>query len=40
MNVAYFAESLADAAALRILAEAILGRRTEIVTHGGLKHRG
>jgi len=40
MKVAYFAESPADAAALTILAEAVLGRRTEAVTHAGLRSRG
>src|SRR5438128_12580095 len=40
MKVAYFAESLADQAALRIIAEAILSRTTEPVLHGGLRHRG
>jgi hypothetical protein len=40
MKVAYFAESPADQAALTILTEAILGRKTETVTHTGLRHRG
>ena len=40
MKVAYFAESSADAAALTILTEAILGRQTEPVGHGGLRRRG
>jgi hypothetical protein len=40
MKVAYFAESPADQAALTILTEAILGRRTEPVIHAGLRHRG
>ena len=40
MKVAYFAESPADGAALRILAEAILGTPTETISHAGLQHRG
>jgi len=40
MKVAFFAESPADQAALTILAEAILGRSTETISHAGLKHRG
>ena len=40
MKVAYFAESSADEAALSILTEAILKRKTEPVTHAGLRHRG
>ena len=40
MKVAYFAESSADEAALKILIEAILGRKTEPVIHAGLRHRG
>jgi len=39
MKVAYFAESPADESALRILTEAILGRPTEPVMHGGLRRR-
>jgi hypothetical protein len=40
MKIAYLAESPADAAALAILTEAVLGRKTETVRHGGLRHRG
>lgn len=40
MKVAYFAESPADQAALTILTEAILGKKTESVVHAGLRHRG
>lgn len=40
MKVACFAESPADHAALSILTEAILGRKTEPVGHKGLAHRG
>jgi hypothetical protein len=40
MKVAYLAESPADAAALAILTDAVLGRKTEAVSHGGLRHRG
>ena len=40
MKVAYFAESSADEAALKILTEAILDRNTETVIHAGLRHRG
>lgn len=40
MKVAYFAESPADQAALNILAEAILGQKTESISHAGLRHRG
>ena len=40
MKVAYFAESPADQAALTILTEAILSRKTEPVSHTGLRHRG
>ena len=40
MKIAYFAESPADAAALAILTEAVLGRKTEPVSHAGLRHRG
>jgi len=40
MKVAYFAESPADQAALTILTEAILGRKTESVFHAGLRRRG
>ena len=40
MKVACFAESPADQAALRILAEAVLGKSTEPVAHAGLEHRG
>jgi hypothetical protein len=40
MKVAYLAESPADAAALAILTEAMLGRKTEPVSHAGLRHRG
>jgi hypothetical protein len=40
MKVAYFAESPADEAALKILTEAILGKQTEQITHAGLRHRG
>jgi hypothetical protein len=40
MKIAYFAESSADEAALRIITEAILGRQTEPVLHAGLRHRG
>ena len=40
MKVAYFAESPADEAALKILTEAVLGRNTEPVVHAGLRHRG
>jgi len=40
MKVAYFAESPADEAALTILTEAILRRKTESVIHAGLRHRG
>ena len=40
MKIAYFAESPADEAALKILTEAILGRQTEPVIHAGLRHRG
>jgi hypothetical protein len=39
MNVAYYAESPADEAALKILTEAILGRQTEPVIHVGLRYR-
>lgn len=40
MKVAYFSESAADEAALKILTEALLGKATEIVPHAGLRHRG
>lgn len=40
MRVAYYAESPADEAALKILTEAILGKPTESVIHAGLRHRG
>src|SRR5262245_52105460 len=40
MRVAYFAESSADAAALTILTEAILKRKTESIAHAGLRSRG
>lgn len=40
MKVAYFAESPADQAALTILTDAILGWKTEPVTHAGLRSRG
>jgi hypothetical protein len=40
MKIAYFAESTADAAALAILTDAILGIKTEDVPHGGFRHRG
>ena len=40
MKVACFAESPADQAAITILTEAILNRKTEPVSHAGLKHRG
>ncbi|MCI0535595.1 MAG: hypothetical protein L0Z50_10230 [Verrucomicrobiales bacterium] len=40
MKVAYFAESSADAAALTILTEAILSRKTELIGHAGLRSRG
>jgi len=40
MKVAYFAESPADAAALAILTDAILNRKTEPVSHGGFRSRG
>jgi hypothetical protein len=40
MKVAYFAESPADQAALTILAEAILDRKTELVAHAGFRSRG
>jgi len=40
MKVAYFAESPADQAALKILTEAILGKETEFIRHAGLRHRG
>jgi hypothetical protein len=40
MKVAYFAESPADAAALTILTEAILNRKTELISHAGLRSRG
>ena len=40
MKVAYFSESTADQAAITILTEAILNRKTEPVSHAGLKHRG
>ncbi|MGH7975262.1 MAG: hypothetical protein ACREC8_01230 [Limisphaerales bacterium] len=40
MKVAYFAESPADQAALTILTEAILGKKTDEVIHAGLRHRG
>ncbi len=40
MKVAYFAESPADQAAITILTDAILGIRTETITHAGLSHRG
>jgi len=40
MKVAYLAESPADQAALKILTEAVLGRKTEPINHAGLAHRG
>jgi len=40
MKIAYLAESPADAAALAILTEAVLGRKSEPVSHAGLRHRG
>lgn len=40
MKVAYFAESPADQAALTILTEAILNRKTEATQYAGLRHRG
>jgi hypothetical protein len=40
MNVAYFAESPADQAALKILTEAILQAKTEPASHHGFRHRG
>jgi hypothetical protein len=40
MKVAFLAESPADAAALSILTEAMLGRKTETVSYAGLRHRG
>ena len=40
MKVAYFAESPADQAALKIFTEAILGRQSETISHAGLRHRG
>ncbi len=40
MKVAYFAESPADEAALRILTESILNRKTDTIYHNGLRHRG
>jgi len=40
MKVAYFAESPADQAALTILTEAILNRKTELISHAGFRSRG
>jgi hypothetical protein len=40
MKIAYLAESPADATALAVLTEAVLGRKTEPVSHAGLRHRG
>jgi hypothetical protein len=40
MKIAYLAESPADAAALAILTEAILGTKSEPVSYSGLRHRG
>jgi len=40
MKIAYLAESPADAAALTILSEAVLGRKSESVSYAGLRHRG
>ena len=40
MKIAYFGESPADQAALTILTEAILGKKTESIAHPGLRHRG
>ena len=40
MKVAHFAESSADQAAITILTETILGRKTEPVLHGDLRQRG
>lgn len=40
MKVAFFAESPADQTALTILTEAVLGRKTETVSHKGLRSRG
>lgn len=40
MKVAYLAESPADQAALTILTESILSRKTVLVEHGGLRSRG
>ena len=40
MKVAYFAESPADQAALTIITESVLGRKSEPVIYGGLRHRG
>jgi hypothetical protein len=34
MKIAYFAESPADAGALAILTEAVLGRKTDAVSYG------
>ena len=40
MKVAYLAESPADAAALKILTEGVLGKATQPASHVGLEHRG
>src|SRR5262249_30858334 len=40
MKIAYFAESPADQAALKILTEAILKKETEPIGYAGLRHRG
>ena len=40
MKVAYFAESPADQAAPTILTEGILKRKTESISHTGLRSRG
>jgi hypothetical protein len=40
MKIAYFAESPADQAALAILTEAILDKKTAAVLHKGLRSRG
>jgi hypothetical protein len=40
VKIAYYAESPADQAALTILTEAVLGRKTESIKHDGWRHRG
>lgn len=40
MKVAILSESPADDAAIRILVDAILGAKTEVVSHAGLRTRG